>query len=174
MHAVLIWNEPARRRRTRRLRRGGQGRRHRHVRARTSPSARATASRQFGDFAALTPERARTLGAQYGLDYLVAEQPLDLPLAFESGKLRCIGFDRIGIRDSGFGTRDQGLALEVTDAGIVGILGLRDFGIRDSGWDLAAERCVRVPTLGLGRELALVLATIAAGRSWKLGDCWHH
>jgi hypothetical protein len=41
-----------------------------------------------GDFAALTPARARTLGAQYNLDYLVAEQPLDLPLAFQSGKLR--------------------------------------------------------------------------------------
>ncbi len=41
-----------------------------------------------GDFGALTPERARTLAAQYGLDYLVAEQPLDLPLAFESGKLK--------------------------------------------------------------------------------------
>jgi hypothetical protein len=41
-----------------------------------------------GDFARLTPERARTLGAQYGLDYVVTEQPLDLPLAFQSGKLR--------------------------------------------------------------------------------------
>jgi hypothetical protein len=41
-----------------------------------------------GDFAALTPDRARRLGAQYGLDYLVTEQPLELPLAFQSGQLK--------------------------------------------------------------------------------------
>ena len=39
-------------------------------------------------FEAMTPERARALGAKYGLDYLVTEQPLDLPTAFESGALR--------------------------------------------------------------------------------------
>jgi hypothetical protein len=39
-------------------------------------------------FERLTPERARALGARYGLDYLVTEQSLDLPMAFESGALR--------------------------------------------------------------------------------------
>jgi len=42
----------------------------------------------IGDFAALTPERARALATQYGLDYLVTEQPLDLPLMFRSGEIR--------------------------------------------------------------------------------------
>ena len=41
-----------------------------------------------GDFAALTPQRARELGATYGLDFLVSEQTVDLPLAFQSGPLR--------------------------------------------------------------------------------------
>lgn len=36
----------------------------------------------------LTVDGARTLGARYGLDYLVTEGTLDLPLAFESGRLR--------------------------------------------------------------------------------------
>ena len=53
-----------------------------------SPFARATASQRSVISRALTPTRARTLGAQYNLDYLVAEQPLDLPLAFQSGKLK--------------------------------------------------------------------------------------
>jgi hypothetical protein len=39
-------------------------------------------------FGSLTPERARALGRRYGLDYLVTEQPLLLPAAFESGALR--------------------------------------------------------------------------------------
>jgi hypothetical protein len=39
-------------------------------------------------FGALTPEQARALGARYGLDYLVTEQSLLLPAAFESGALR--------------------------------------------------------------------------------------
>jgi hypothetical protein len=43
---------------------------------------------ELRDFDAMTPERARSLAARYGLDYLVTEQPLDLPLAFESGALR--------------------------------------------------------------------------------------
>jgi hypothetical protein len=38
-------------------------------------------------FDRMTPDRARALGARYGLDYLVTEQPLDLPLAFASGAL---------------------------------------------------------------------------------------
>ena len=41
----------------------------------------------IGDFAALTPERARALAATYDLDYLVTEHALELPLAFESGAL---------------------------------------------------------------------------------------
>jgi hypothetical protein len=36
----------------------------------------------------MTAGRARSLGERYGLDYLVTEQPLDLPLAFASGPLR--------------------------------------------------------------------------------------
>jgi hypothetical protein len=41
-----------------------------------------------GDFGALTADRAREIGSTYDLDYLIAEQELDLPLAFQSGKLR--------------------------------------------------------------------------------------
>jgi hypothetical protein len=41
-----------------------------------------------GDFNALSAGRARALGATYHLDYLVTERALDLPLAFESGRLR--------------------------------------------------------------------------------------
>ncbi len=39
-------------------------------------------------FDELTPGQARALAARYDLDYLVTEQPLDLPVAFESGALR--------------------------------------------------------------------------------------
>jgi hypothetical protein len=42
----------------------------------------------IGDFPSLTPDRARALSSQYGLDYLVSEQMLDLPVAFSSGQLR--------------------------------------------------------------------------------------
>jgi hypothetical protein len=42
----------------------------------------------IGEFSALTPARARELAAEYGIDYLVTEQPMDLPLAFSSGRLR--------------------------------------------------------------------------------------
>lgn len=42
----------------------------------------------LADFDTLTPARARALGARYGLDYLVAQRSLDLPLAFQSGALR--------------------------------------------------------------------------------------
>lgn len=42
----------------------------------------------LGDFTTLTPDRARTLASRYDLDYLVAEQPLDLPLEFTSGAIR--------------------------------------------------------------------------------------
>ena len=42
----------------------------------------------IGDFATLTPGHARMLAAMYGLDYLVADRPFDLPLAFQSGDLR--------------------------------------------------------------------------------------
>jgi hypothetical protein len=39
-------------------------------------------------FEALTPADARALAGRYDLDYLVTEQPLDLPEAFASGRLR--------------------------------------------------------------------------------------
>ena len=39
-------------------------------------------------FDRLTPERARALGARYGLEYLVTAQSLDLPLAYAGGSLR--------------------------------------------------------------------------------------
>jgi hypothetical protein len=42
----------------------------------------------IGPFETLTPERALTLATRYDLDYLVTEQPLDLPMAFESGALK--------------------------------------------------------------------------------------
>lgn len=41
-----------------------------------------------GDFASLSAERARELGSAASLDYLVTEQDLALPLAFQSGSLR--------------------------------------------------------------------------------------
>lgn len=41
-----------------------------------------------GDFTTLTAERARMLARQYDLDYLVTEERIDLPLAFESGAIR--------------------------------------------------------------------------------------
>lgn len=47
-----------------------------------------TRLRQLQDFPGLTPEAARTLAARYGLDYLVTEGTLNLPLAFQSGRLR--------------------------------------------------------------------------------------
>jgi hypothetical protein len=42
----------------------------------------------LGDFASLTPERSRALASRYNLDYLVTDQRLDLPLAFDAGSLR--------------------------------------------------------------------------------------
>ena len=42
----------------------------------------------IGNFDALTPDKARTLAATYDIDYLLAERPFDLPLAFQSGNLR--------------------------------------------------------------------------------------
>jgi hypothetical protein len=41
-----------------------------------------------GDFTTLTAERARVLARRYDLDYLVTEERVDLPLAFESGAIR--------------------------------------------------------------------------------------
>lgn len=41
-----------------------------------------------GDFAALAPARARRLAADHGLDFLVTESELTLPLAFQSGAIR--------------------------------------------------------------------------------------
>ncbi len=43
---------------------------------------------ELGDPARLTAVRARALAHAHGLDYLVTDLPLDLPLAFESGSLR--------------------------------------------------------------------------------------
>jgi hypothetical protein len=43
--------------------------------------------RALSDFAGLTSQQAQTIGAQFGLDYLVTESTLQLPLAFESGQL---------------------------------------------------------------------------------------
>ena len=42
----------------------------------------------IGDFATLTPERARTLAAKYDLDYLVTEARLDLPQKYENSQFR--------------------------------------------------------------------------------------
>jgi hypothetical protein len=42
----------------------------------------------LGDFHSLTAERAQGLAAQYGLDYLVTDAELPLPVAFQSGALR--------------------------------------------------------------------------------------
>jgi len=44
--------------------------------------------REVTAFDELTAGRARALAARYQLDYLVTEQPLDLPVAFSSGPLR--------------------------------------------------------------------------------------
>jgi hypothetical protein len=40
----------------------------------------------IGDFGALTPERARALAGRFGLDYLVSERPLDLPVAYRNSR----------------------------------------------------------------------------------------
>ena len=42
----------------------------------------------LGDFTALTPERARALATQYDLTYLVTEERLDLPAAYENSQFR--------------------------------------------------------------------------------------
>jgi len=42
----------------------------------------------IGDFATLTPERARVLSARYDLDYLVTEARLDLPQKYENSQFR--------------------------------------------------------------------------------------
>jgi hypothetical protein len=43
---------------------------------------------EIPDFPALTPVRARELARSHDLDFLVTEAALDLPVAFESGRLR--------------------------------------------------------------------------------------
>jgi len=40
------------------------------------------------DFNALTAQDAQRLAAEFDLDFMITEQPLDLPLAFESGAIR--------------------------------------------------------------------------------------
>jgi hypothetical protein len=42
----------------------------------------------IGPFDSLTAEHARGIGRRFGLDYLIADRPLDLPIAFQSGELR--------------------------------------------------------------------------------------
>lgn len=44
--------------------------------------------RELHDFQTLSAEKARRLGAEYALDYLVTEQAIDLPLEFQSGAIR--------------------------------------------------------------------------------------
>jgi len=44
--------------------------------------------RELDDFQTLSADKARRLGAEYALDYLVTEQAIDLPLAFQSGAIR--------------------------------------------------------------------------------------
>lgn len=55
----------------------------REIAMRTQERLAATA-----DFARMTPARALALAERYNLDYLVTEQALDLPMAFQSGALR--------------------------------------------------------------------------------------
>ena len=43
---------------------------------------------ELEDYDGMTPERARALAAKYGLDFMVSEQTLSLPIAFSSGALR--------------------------------------------------------------------------------------
>jgi hypothetical protein len=40
------------------------------------------------DFRTMTSDRARALARSEGLDYMVTEAEIDLPLAFQSGRLR--------------------------------------------------------------------------------------
>jgi hypothetical protein len=44
--------------------------------------------REAADFDRMTPERARALAARHGLDFLITEQPLNLPVAFQSRAVR--------------------------------------------------------------------------------------
>jgi hypothetical protein len=47
-----------------------------------------TRTRAIDDFTRLTPDRARSLAGEYGLDYLVTEAALELPLAYQNAKFR--------------------------------------------------------------------------------------
>jgi hypothetical protein len=42
---------------------------------------------ELAGYDAMTPERARALAERHGLDYLVSERALDLPVAFSSGRI---------------------------------------------------------------------------------------
>jgi hypothetical protein len=42
----------------------------------------------LGDFTTMTPDGARALAAKYDLNYLVTEQRLDLPTAYENSQFR--------------------------------------------------------------------------------------
>ena len=41
-------------------------------------------SASLGDFAALTPDHARSLAARYDLDYLIADRPFPFAVAFSN------------------------------------------------------------------------------------------
>jgi hypothetical protein len=47
-----------------------------------------TRTRAIDDFTRLTPDRARTLAGEHGLDYLVTEAALELPLAYQNARFR--------------------------------------------------------------------------------------
>lgn len=42
----------------------------------------------LGAFEGLTEERVRSVASKYGMDYLIIDRPLDLPLRYQSGELR--------------------------------------------------------------------------------------
>jgi hypothetical protein len=54
-----------------------------------------------GDFGALTADRAREIGSTYDLDYLIAEQELDLPWPFRVGSSGYIACDSVRSAISG-------------------------------------------------------------------------
>ena len=45
-------------------------------------------TRAIDDFTRLTPARARALGSEYDLDYLVTDATLELPIAYENARFR--------------------------------------------------------------------------------------
>ena len=47
-----------------------------------------TRTRAIDDFTRLTPARARALGSEYDLDYLMTEATLELPIAYANARFR--------------------------------------------------------------------------------------